>query len=278
MTMSPEYYNGTIYVGMSGGEFGGRGSETAYDAATGQFKSGATGPCPSPGDVGFSTWPDNTEWMHGGATIWNNPSIDPRHEPPHLHDRQRRSVERSRSRQGPVHISFVSLDPATGQYQWHYQVVHHDIWDYDCPSPTVQFDVQIGPVMQHGVAESCKTGWIYELNRDTGAPLDPGNIVEKKSAAGCVPAHVGDAALRPEQGARSSSAPASRTSRATRRPARRTGSAASSRRTTRRPMRPSRRRRSAATTGRRSASTRRRSCCTPVSRRPTWRSVRSRRR
>jgi len=58
--------------------------------------------------------------------------------------------------------------------------VHHDIWDYDCPSPTVQFDVAIGPTVKHAVAESCKTGWIYELNRDNGQPLIAGNIVEKK--------------------------------------------------------------------------------------------------
>ena len=62
----------------------------------------------------------------------------------------------------------------------------------------MQFDVQIGPVMQHGVAESCKTGWIYEINRDTGNPLIAGNIVEKKVPQDAFQQHVADAALRPD--------------------------------------------------------------------------------
>ncbi len=179
MTMSPEYYNGMVYVGMSGGEFGGRGSETAYDATNGNLVWRYY-TVPSPGDVGFSTWPDNAEWIHGGATIWNNPSIDPTSNTLVFTTGNADLWSGRGPGKDLFNNSFVALNPQTGQYKWHYQVVHHDIWDYDCPSPTVQFDVQIGPVMQHGVAESCKTGWIYEINRDTGNPLIAGNIVEKK--------------------------------------------------------------------------------------------------
>ena len=66
--------------------------------------------------------------------------------------------------------SYVALNATTGQIKWWYQVVHHDIWDYDCPAPTVQFDITIGGVSQ-AIAEPCKTGWVYELDRTTGAPL-----------------------------------------------------------------------------------------------------------
>jgi PQQ-dependent dehydrogenase (methanol/ethanol family) len=179
MTMSPTYYNGMVYVGVSGAEFGGRGSETAYDANTGnrvwRFYT-----IPAPGENGFGTWPNNLEWMHGGGTIWNNPSIDPKTNTL-IFTTGNADLWSGR---GPgkdfFTSSFVALDATTGTYKWHYQVVHHDIWDYDCPSPTVQFDVAIGPVIKHGVAEACKTGWVYELNRDNGQPLIPGNIVEKK--------------------------------------------------------------------------------------------------
>lgn len=179
MTMSPTYYNGMVYVGMSGAEFGARGSETAYNADTGQrvwrFYN-----IPEPGELGFGTWPANTEWMHGGGTVWNNPSIDPTTNTLIYTT----SNADAWSGRGPGNnlftSSFVALDAMTGTYKWHFQVVHHDIWDYDCPSPTVQFDVAIGPTIKHAVAESCKTGWIYELNRDNGQPLIPGNIVEKK--------------------------------------------------------------------------------------------------
>jgi alcohol dehydrogenase (cytochrome c) len=179
MTMAPTYYNGMVYVGMSGAEFGARGSETAYDAATGnrvwRFYT-----VPEPGELGFGTWPADNEWYHGGGSIWNNPSIDPVSNQLIFTTANADSW----SGRGPganlFTSSFVSLDPSTGTYKWHFQVVHHDIWDYDCPSPTVQFDVTIGPTVKHAVAEACKTGWVYELNRDNGQPLIPGNIVEQK--------------------------------------------------------------------------------------------------
>jgi len=177
MTMAPSYYNGMVYVGMSGGEFGARGSETAYDAATGAFRWRFF-TVPSPGDIGSGTWPSNSEWQTGGATVWNNPSIDPQTNTLIFTT----SNADAWSGRGPgdnlFTSSFVAIDATTGQYRWHYQVVHHDIWDYDCPSPTVQFDVAINGVLRHGVAEACKTGWVYELDRDTGLPLTP--IKEKK--------------------------------------------------------------------------------------------------
>jgi len=75
MTMAPLYYKGLVIVGVSGSEFGARGSETAYDAKTGhrvwRFYT-----VPTPGDIGSGSWPNNTEWQHGGATIWNAPAVD----------------------------------------------------------------------------------------------------------------------------------------------------------------------------------------------------------
>jgi alcohol dehydrogenase (cytochrome c) len=52
-------------------------------------------------------------------------------------------------------------------------MVHHDIWDYDAPSPTVLFDATIGGKTVHGIGEAEKTGWLYLLNRETGKPLFP---------------------------------------------------------------------------------------------------------
>jgi plastocyanin len=58
-----------------------------------------------------------------------------------------------------------------GTYAWHFQMVHHDLWDFDCPSPVVLFDQMYGGVMRKGIAEACKTGWIYILDRTNGKPL-----------------------------------------------------------------------------------------------------------
>jgi alcohol dehydrogenase (cytochrome c) len=57
-------------------------------------------------------------------------------------------------------------------------MVHHDIWDYDAPSPVVLFDVNMGGRMRHALAEPSKTGWVYMLDRQTGKPLHP--ITERR--------------------------------------------------------------------------------------------------
>src|SRR5690606_23949416 len=63
------------------------------------------------------------------------------------------------------------FDAKTGEYRWHFQQVHHDIWDYDGPSPVVLFDVEIDGVMRKGLAQASKTGWVYILDRTDGTPL-----------------------------------------------------------------------------------------------------------
>ncbi len=69
--------------------------------------------------------------------------------------------------------SIVAVDVKTGKYRWHYQQVHHDIWDYDAPSPVVLFDVDVDGERRQALAESSKTGWVYILDRKTGEPLYP---------------------------------------------------------------------------------------------------------
>ena len=67
--------------------------------------------------------------------------------------------------------SFVALNATTGQLKWWYQQIHHDIWDYDCPAPTVMFDVSMGGTVRKGIGEPCKNGWLYLLDRTNGKPL-----------------------------------------------------------------------------------------------------------
>src|SRR5258708_17059465 len=59
----------------------------------------------------------------------------------------------------------------TGRYAWHFEVVDDDIWDYDCPSNTVLFDATIDGAASKVMAEPCKTGWVYELDRMNGNPV-----------------------------------------------------------------------------------------------------------
>ena len=67
--------------------------------------------------------------------------------------------------------SIVALDYKTGQYKWHFQEVHHDIWDYDAPSPVVLFDQTYNGQPRKGLYQAGKTGWLYFLDRTNGQPL-----------------------------------------------------------------------------------------------------------
>jgi alcohol dehydrogenase (cytochrome c) len=65
----------------------------------------------------------------------------------------------------------VAIDVETGKYRWHFQQVHHDIWDYDAVNPVVLMDVTVGGRMRKAIVEVGKTGFAYILDRVTGKPL-----------------------------------------------------------------------------------------------------------
>jgi quinoprotein glucose dehydrogenase len=67
--------------------------------------------------------------------------------------------------------SLLALDAATGKLLWHFQTVHHDLWDYDLPSPPSLLDVTIGGQLVPVLAQTSKTGYMYVLNRVTGKPV-----------------------------------------------------------------------------------------------------------
>ena len=69
--------------------------------------------------------------------------------------------------------SMVALDVQTGKLKWQYQMVHHDIWDYDAPSPTILFDANVDGKDVKGIGEAEKTGWVYLLDRETGQAAVP---------------------------------------------------------------------------------------------------------
>jgi alcohol dehydrogenase (cytochrome c) len=179
-TASAAYFDGRVYTGMTGGEFGARGSMTAYDATTGaqdwRFYT-----CPQPGDFGGATW-GYGEWATCGASIWNNPTFDPVTGMMFFSTSNADPWAGRAPGTNLFSSSFVAVDYKTGDFRWYYQAVHHDLWDYDCPSPTMLFDVTTPDgVLHHALAEACKTGFLYILDRQTGKPIptiDP--IPEKK--------------------------------------------------------------------------------------------------
>ena len=160
-----------VIVGGSGGEFSLRGHVTAYDAKTGKQKW-RFWTIPGPGETGHDTWPqDNDAWKTGGAPIWQTPAVDPELGLLYF-STGNASPDLNGSRRAGDNLftaSIVAVDAETGKYRWHFQQVHHDIWDYDGPSPVVLFDVD----GKKGLAQASKTGWLYLLDRETGKPLLP---------------------------------------------------------------------------------------------------------
>jgi len=172
-TMAPLFYNGTVIVGVSGAEYEIRGHVTAYDAASGN-QMWRFNTIPAPGDFGSDTWPQGTDiWQFGGGSMWQTPAFDPDlgllyitvgNPSPDLDGTQRAGNNLFTE-------SIVALDVKTGERKWHFQEVHHDIWDYDTISPNVLFDVSINGTSVKGIGEAGKTGWVYLLDRTNGQPL-----------------------------------------------------------------------------------------------------------
>ena len=180
ITNAPLYYNGRVYTGLSGGEFGIRGRLTAVDAKSGKvdWKFWAI---PGPGETGHETWEGNNDaWKQGGAPIWNTPAVDPELNMLYFSTGNASPDLNGSGRPGEnlFAASIVAIDPESGKYKWHFQQVHHDIWDYDAPSPVVLWNAEVDGEEVKGISQPGKTGWLYMLNRETGEPVH--GIVEKK--------------------------------------------------------------------------------------------------
>ncbi|HVX33797.1 MAG TPA: PQQ-binding-like beta-propeller repeat protein [Solirubrobacterales bacterium] len=173
ITSAPLYYEGRVYVGGSGGEYGIRGRLTALDAKTGKidWRFWTT---PSPKETGGDTWPDNGTYKEGGASLWNTPTVDPELNMVYF-STSNASPWLGGNREGEnlFTASIVAVNAETGKYEWHFQQVHHDIWDYDSPSPTVLMDGEMNGEERHAIGEPSKTGWVYLLDRKTGKPIYP---------------------------------------------------------------------------------------------------------
>ena len=173
ITSAPLYYNGLVITGYAGGDMGIRGRVKAFDAKNGQLVW-TFYTIPGPGEYGHETWPqDNSIWQYGGAPVWQTPAIDPDLGLIYFATGNPGSALSGAMRAGDNLFSdaIVALDVATGKYRWHFQEVHHDLWDYDAANPVVLFDVEIDGKRRKGLAQAGKTGWVYLLDRATGKPL-----------------------------------------------------------------------------------------------------------
>jgi len=171
----PTYVNGLVVTGMANGDYGLSGRVVALDAKTGK-QAWRFETIPHPGEKGHETWPqDNEEWKKGGGGVWMNPAIDA--DLGLLYFGVGNPVPQwggeLRGGDNLYTDSAVALDIKTGTVRWHYQVVHHDIWEQDLGTPLILYNATVGgkPVKAVGIMRT--DGYMFLLDRATGKPIFP---------------------------------------------------------------------------------------------------------
>src|SRR5690606_32442569 len=149
------------------------GDTNAFDAVTGKhlwtFHT-----VPRPGEVGHETWEGDSWENRSGTIVWiwdltGDEKTDTRYmpvgRPSPYYD--------CTSWPGGTHVgnSRVAVDINTGKYKWHFQTIHHDLWDSDLPAPPVLQDVTVNGRKVEALAETGKTSYMYILDRHTGEPV-----------------------------------------------------------------------------------------------------------
>lgn len=145
---------------------------------------------PQPGEVGYDTWPKDAWKYVGGANSWGGITLDEKRGMVFLATGSPTYDYYGKDRVGNNLFgnSVVALDARTGKYRWHFQTVHHDLWDYDLPAAPNLITVMHNGKKIDAVAQTSKLGYIYTFNRDTGEPLWP--IEERPVPASDIPGEV----------------------------------------------------------------------------------------
>jgi len=147
----------------------------AYDVHTGKLRW-IFHTIPYPGEEGYDTWEDKEAYKHiGGANSWSGFSLD---EDDGILFAPTGSASYDfyggkRLGNGLFANCMLALDANTGKRIWHFQTVHHDIWDRDPPTPPIPVTIQKDGKTIAAVVQTTKTGFIFLLDRKTGQPLYP---------------------------------------------------------------------------------------------------------
>jgi glucose dehydrogenase len=152
------------------------GDIVAYDIHSGK-RAWIFHTIPHPGELGYDTWPPDTWKTAYGANCWGGMTVDekrglvfagtaaPYYDPP-------------RYGKNLFADTLLALDAETGKLIWHYQTIHHDVWDLDIPCPPNLVTIERNGRRVDAVAQAGKNGLVFVLDRQTGAPLFP---VEERS-------------------------------------------------------------------------------------------------
>jgi len=177
----PIVVNGVVVVGNSAEQGYNQsrienipGDILAYDARTGAFKW-KFNVIPQPGEFGHDTW-ENDAWQYtGDVSPWAPLSADAdlglvyiATNPPTVD-----YYGGFRPGDGLFGTSLIALDAQTGERRWHFQLVHHDVWNYDIPTAPIVMEVQQNGRTIKAVAQATKQTLLFAFNAETGEPLWP---------------------------------------------------------------------------------------------------------
>ena len=176
----PTYANGKLYMGLASAEMMIRGGLViAMDGETGAiewvFNTVPQGPQDEGWEIAKDTWGTGAR---AGGGIWTQPAVDTELATLYVNVSNPVPAYDGSVRKG-INLftnSIVALDLATGELRWHFQMIHHDIWDYDAAAGPALFDLTVKGEPVKAVATLGKTCHAYIWNRVTGMPINP--IVE----------------------------------------------------------------------------------------------------
>jgi quinoprotein glucose dehydrogenase len=175
MTSPPKVYKNLVITGSIVQEFpehGAYGDVRAWDARTGQLVW-TFHTVPRPGEVGNDTWEGDSWKQRSGTNVWGFLTVDAERGIVYLPTGAPTWDRYGGDRHGAnlFSSSLVALDAKTGKRKWHFQIVHHDVWDMDAESPPLLLDVKQGRKTIPAVAAVSKSGLFFLLNRVTGKPI-----------------------------------------------------------------------------------------------------------
>jgi quinoprotein glucose dehydrogenase len=163
-----------------------KGFVRGYDVRTGK-RLWIFHTIPARGEFGNETWEKDSWTYTGNVGVWAQMTIDEASNTVYLPVEMPTGDYYGGHRPGDTLFgeSLVAVDLTTGQRKWHYQFVHHGIWDYDLPCAPILADITVDGRAIKAVAQPSKQGWVYVLDRVTGKPVWP--LEERPVEKGNVP-------------------------------------------------------------------------------------------
>lgn len=176
MTSPGAVYKNLLILGSRVNETYGSspGHIRAYDTVTGQLKW-IFHTIPQRGEIGYDTWGWPEGETFGGANAWGGVTVDEQRGWVFVATGSATDDFYGAFRKGKNLFAncVLALDATTGERKWHYQTVHHDIWDYDNPPTPILVTLRTGSTSRDAVVQLTKMGLTFVLDRDTGEPIFP---------------------------------------------------------------------------------------------------------